>query len=255
MHRVNWAANAAAFALLVLLSMPAAAQYGSAPPPPPPEPPRRGAPAAPAATTTPTPAAPAEVLRAAACAVGRDANSGNALLATLPRSPEERTAAAAFLRLAERCLALTSRLNTTALILRGAVAESLYEAQFANPATPRSPALGAAPLARPTTQDEMATALAPMYALVDCALPRRPELARVLLTTEPRSPEESAAFQALGPAFGPCVPSGSPVNIDPRAVRSMFAESLYRWSVVQRDGPASPWAAPATSAPAPAPGG
>jgi hypothetical protein len=28
----------------------------------------------------------------------------------------------------------------------------------------------------------------------------------------------------------------------------MLAESLYRWSVVQRDGPTSPWAAPAAAA-------
>ncbi len=41
----------------------------------------------------------------------------------------------------------------------------------------------------------------------------------------------------------PCVPAGSTLSIDPKLMRFLFAEALYRWSVVQRDGPTSPWAA------------
>ena len=87
MPRARIVVKAALLGLLAALSAPAAGQYAmplrraaadAAP--------RGDAPAAAPAIAT----APAEVLRAAACAVGRDANPGRALLATVPRSAEER---------------------------------------------------------------------------------------------------------------------------------------------------------------------
>ena len=138
---------------------------------------------------------------------------------------------------------------TSALIARGAAAEALYETQFATPAAARTPALGAAPLPRPAASgDTVVAELAPMYLLVDCSAPREPDLVRALLATEPRTPEEAAALTALYPAFRGCVPAGTQLTVDPRIMRSFFAEALYRWSVVQRDGSASPWAAPAATA-------
>jgi hypothetical protein len=243
--------------LLAAGATPAAAQYGSAPPPPPPPAPARGGPAAPAAPAAAT--APAEVLRAAACEIARSADAGRALLATIPFSPEERTQAGALARAAQRCLRLAAPIATTNYSFRGAVAEAVYESRFATPAAARAPALGATPLPRPAAGTDAHTVevLAPMYALVDCTTPRRPDLVRALLATEPRSPEEAAALTAFNPTFIACVPAGSQLRIDPRVMRNLFAEGLYRWSVVQRDGPASPWAAPAApsgpSAAAPAP--
>jgi hypothetical protein len=226
--------------LLAAGAAPAAAQSGSAPPP-------AGA----------APTAPAEVLRAAACEIARSADAGNALLATAPFSAEERTQAGNLARAAQRCLRLTAPIATTSYSFRGAVAEAVYENRFAAPPPARSPALNAKPLPRPAAGTEAQTVeiLAPMYALVDCATPRQPALARALLATEPRSPEEAAALTAFNPTFTACVPAGTQLRIDPRVMRNFFAEALYRWSVVQRDGPASPLAAPAAppAAPAPAP--
>ncbi|MEA3014785.1 MAG: hypothetical protein QOD42_3330 [Sphingomonadales bacterium] len=239
--------------LLAAGATPAAAQYGSAPPPPSVTP--RGGAAPPAAPAAPlVAAAPAEVLRAAICVVGRDADAGHALLATIPFSPEERTQAGALARAAQRCLRLAAPLATTNYSFRGAVAEAVYESRFATPPAARAPALGAAPLPRPAAGTDAHTVevLAPMYALVDCATPRQPALVRALLATEPRSPEETAALAALTPTFVACVPAGTQLRIDPRVMRNLFAEALYRWSVVQRDGPPSPWAAAAAAA-APAP--
>jgi hypothetical protein len=239
--------------LLAAGATPAAAQYGSAPAPPPPAAAPRGGAAAPAAAPAAT--APAEVLRAAACAVGRDANAGTALLATLPFSAEERTQAGALARAAQRCLRLSAPIAVTSYSFRGAVAEALYESGFATPPAARAPALGAVPLPRPApgTDAQIVEILAPMFALVDCATPRQPDLARALLATEPRSPEETAALTAFNPTFVACVPAGTQLRIDPRVMRNFFAEALYRWSVVQRDGPTSPLAAAATPAPARAP--
>ena len=235
--------------LAAFMAVPAAAQYGSAPPPPPPTEPPRGAPAAPAAPAAAT--APGELLRGAACAIGRDANSGTALLATVPRSPEERSQAGVIVRAAQRCLRMREPIATSAMTIRGAIAEALYEARFATPAAARMPALGVAPMPRPAANEEQIVAqLAPMYALTDCSLPRQPDLVRAVLATEPRSPEERAALAALHPTFAACVPPGTQLTYDPRVMRAFFAEALYRWSVVQRDGAASPWAAAPAAAPA-----
>jgi hypothetical protein len=170
------------------------------------------------------------------------------LLTTAAFSAEERTQAGNFARAAQRCLRLSAPLATTSYSLRGAVAEAMYENRFATPVAARAPTLGARPLPRPGSGIEAQTLeiLAPMYALVDCATPRQPDLVRALLATEPRSPEEPPALAAFNPAFIACVPAGTQLRIDPRIMRNLFAEALYRWSIVQRDGPASPWAAPAT---------
>jgi hypothetical protein len=253
MQRTRTLGRAAAFGFLIALSAPAAAQYGGSAPPaaPPPSAAPRGdqpasAPTPPAATPLP------DVLRAIACAVGRDANLATAVLAAQPRSTDERDKVTGLLRTGQRCLRQREAIATSPMFARGAAAEAIYETQFATPATARTPALGAAPLPRPApSTEEIVAILAPMYALVDCAMPRAPDLVRALLATEPRSAEEASALTALNPALIACVPAGTTqLNIDPRVMRAFFAEAIYRWSVVQRDGPASPWAAaaPATAA-------
>ena len=152
MHRTIMIATAGAFGLLAL-SMPAAAQYGGAPQSPPPEAPHANRQAAAPAAAAAVAATPAEVLAAAACAIGRDAHVGDALLASVPRSPEERTAARGFLRVAERCVRSTSGIATSAMTLRGAVAETLYETQFATAPAARAPVLEAKPLVRPAAAE------------------------------------------------------------------------------------------------------
>ena len=152
--------------------------------------------------------------------------------------------------MAQRCLRQREPIVAQGFIARGAAAEALYEAQFATPAAARTPALASAPLPRAGASIDAQTLeiLVPMYGLVDCTTPRQPDLVRALLGTEPRSAEEGTALSALNPAFVACVPAGTQLRIDPRIMRSFFAEALYRWSVVQRDGPTSPLAAPAAAA-------
>jgi hypothetical protein len=242
-----------ALGLLALLPVPAAAQYGGSPQSPPPEEARRPRQRPAPAAETPA-ATPAEVLAAVACAIGRDARVGDPLLAAVPRSPEEMTAARAFLRVAERCVRNTSGIATSAMTLRGAIAETLYETQFATAPAARTPPLGAKPLARPAASaDAVVAELAPSYDLVDCTVPKRPDLVRALLATEPRTEAEIAAINGLNPAFSTCLARNARISIEPRSIRSMFAEALYHWALVQRDGPASPWAA-VPPAPAAAPG-
>lgn len=244
----NWLLVSAMFALA--LPAAASAQYGQPTPQPPQSMPNHGqsddrdrdraqAPPAPR-----PPATAAELSAAAACVIGRNAAAADPILATVPFSANERQAAVRLIADMQRCMHASAPLSTRITTLRGALAESLYETRFAAPVAARTPALGAAPLVPPTEGDADFLALvAPMYPLVDCATPRQPDLARAVLVTDPGTPAEATAVAALNPSFIACVPAGSQLRIDPKFLRFLFAEALYRWSVVQRDGPASPWAA------------
>ena len=242
------------FAILAAASLwasatPAVAQYGPSSAPPPRDLPDNSS------RQAPTEAARTEVLRAAACLVGRDAGAGAPLLRAAPFSRDERQQATRGLRQAERCLRLREPIATTVLIFRGAVAEALYEAQFAQPPTPRDPSAAVLPFFQPAAAAtlENVAGMTPTYALSDCTVAGHPELVRALLAADPDSDAESAALQALNPVWGSCVPPNTTLAINRREIRAILAESLYRWAVVQRDGAASPWAAPAAAVPTPAP--
>jgi hypothetical protein len=229
---------------------PAAAQYGPPAAPPPRDLPDNSSRQAPAE------AARADVLRAAACLIGRNAEAGAPLLRAAPFSRDEREQATRGLRQAERCLRLRDSLATTVLIFRGAIAEALYEAQFPQPPAPRDPAAAALPFFQPAAASTLdnAAGLTATYALADCTVAQHSELVRALLAADPDSDAESAALRALNPVWGACVPPNTSLAINRREIRAILAESLYRWAVVQRDGAGSPWAAPAaavsTTAPA-----
>ena len=240
----NWLAAV----LLAALPAPLVAQYGSSPPPPQAMPPGKAAPDG--ATPAPAPASRAELLRAAVCVVGHEAEGARALLATTPFSPEERDHAARLLRAAERCLRLRSQLATSALMFRGAVAEALYESAFALPPAARNPAAAAAAYYQSATLTARADApqLTTHFELAQCAAPGHGDLVRALLATEPGTDAEMAALTALYPVFASCVRAGTQLRVDRGVIRAFVAEALYRWSVVQRDGPTSPLAAPAAPA-------
>jgi hypothetical protein len=214
-------------------SAPVSAQYGQ------PTAPRQDVPSADAGRRdAPQPASQAEVLRAAACLVGRDAAAAAALLATGPYSRGERQEAVRTLRAAGRCLRLRDGLATSPLLLRGALAESLYEAQFAQPPAAATALLDGAAAAEHAD-------VAPAFSLAQCAAAQQPALVRSLLAADPESAAEGQALQALNPVFSQCVTAGTRVNVDRGSIRALLAESLYRWAVVQRDGASSPWAAAA----------
>ena len=243
------------FAILAAASFwasatPAVAQYGPSAAPPPRDLPDNSS------RQAPIEAAQTDVLRAAACLVGRDADAGAPLLRAAPFSRDERQQATRGLRQAERCLRLREPLATTVLIFRGAVAEALYEAQFAQPPAPRDPTAAVLPFFQPAAAATLDNAggMTPTYALAECTVARHSDLVRALLAADPDSAAESAALRALNPVWGACVPPNTTLDINRREIRAILAESLYRWAVVQRDGAASPWAAPAapvsTAAPA-----
>jgi hypothetical protein len=231
-------------AALLIAASPAVAQYGSAPAPPP-QVPRSNAQSS--ADAPAAPATPAELHAAAACLIARNAAAGDAMLATAPYSSEERQQAVRLLGEMQRCLHQRQPLSTSAVMIRGTLAETVYETRFTTPQAARAPALAVKPLLQPDrlTSGTNAAELAPSYALAECTAAQHPELVIGLLQAEPLSAASQAAFQAINPAFVACVaPGTTQLSVDGRTIRGILAEDLYRWSVVQRDGPASPWAAP-----------
>jgi len=239
---------------LAALTLPAAAfaQYGTPTPTPPQQ--SMANPGRPASQEAAAPTTAPELVAAAACLIGRNQAAGDPLFATAPFSSQERQVAVRLIGDMQRC-GRRAPISTSAALVRSAIAEAALEARFPGPQAAHSPAVDAAPLFR----QDLATAVpnaaefAPGYALAECTARQHPELIRALLATEPASAEAGAAFTALNPAFVACVTPGTRLNVDGRMIRGMLAEALYRWSVVQRDGQASAWAAAAPAAPAAAP--
>lgn len=238
-------ASLAVLAMFAGLSAPAAAQYGGSAPAQPPrvEPPRNEG----SQRSQPVAAAAGDLRTGVECLLGRDAASFDRLFGTAPFSNAERREAQRLLPLIQRCRRSDDGLAASAIMLRGAAAEALLQRQFATAPTARAPALGTAPLLRPdqARTPAEATALAPTYAIAECTAASRQDLVRAYLATEMSSEAETAAFRALQPAMIACVPPGGvrQLGVDGPSMRRILAESLYRWSAVQRDGAASPFAA------------
>ncbi|MBV9884755.1 MAG: hypothetical protein JO276_17230 [Sphingomonadaceae bacterium] len=238
---------------LALAASPAFAQYGMPTPTPPQQ--SMSDQGSHAAPTEAAPATAPELVAAASCLIGHNAAAADRLFATAPFSPAERQIAVRLLSDMQRCTH-HAPMSTSAALIRGALAEAALEARFAAPQAAHDPAVDSAPLFRADQATAIgdAASFAPAYALAECTSRQHPELVRALLATEPASAEAGTAFNALNPAFIACVTPGARLNVDGRMLRGLLAETLYRWSVVQRDGPTSPWAAaPATAQASPAP--
>jgi hypothetical protein len=191
----------------------------------------------------------ADLIRAVGCQLSADAAPLDALLATAPYSAQEATAGEALMPLLRQCNS-NHAFTTPVAAVRGTVAEVALKARFATPQAPRSPAAGVKPLldvAAATTRPDAAS-LVTSYGMADCMGATQSEQVRALLATDPGTPAEATMFNTtLGPLLGRCAATAGgtgQISVDGRTLRGILAESLYRWSVVQRDGASSPWARP-----------
>jgi hypothetical protein len=191
----------------------------------------------------------ADLIHAVGCQLAADAAPLEALLATAPYSAPEAAAAEALMPQLRRCN--SNRAFTTPVpAVRGAVAEAMLKARFASSQAARSPAVGVKHLldvAAATTRPDAAT-LVTSYGMADCMGATQDAQVRALLATDPGTPAEASFFNTtLQPLLGRCAANAGgsgQITVDARTLRGILAEALYRWSVVQRDGPSSPWAAP-----------
>jgi hypothetical protein len=206
----------------------------------------------PAMAQQPAPSTTAQVQTGIACLAQRNAGTFSALLATVPYSAAERREAMRLLPLIQRCTTSTATLSVSATALRAAAAEDIYERQFTAAQAARTPPLAVAHLLRPGEARTPAEVelLAPSYALAECLSAAHSDLVRAYLAADAAGDAETAAFRALNPGLIACVPAGAPrrIGVDGPTFRGILAETLYRWSVVQRDGASAPFAAPAAPA-------
>ena len=120
------------------------------------------------------------------------------------------------------------------VILRGSIAEALYESAFSAPAAGEE-AVAVAPIQWPAGH-ATAPQLAPVYGLGRCVVAADPRLVHRLLATEPFSDAETAILNALQPLLAPCLDAGSTFETNRETLRAVLAESLYKWADAQRRG-------------------
>lgn len=160
----------------------------------------------------------------AACAVKRDRASAMAIAGTDPTTPEFKKAAQRIDATLTACLkveatSLSIRLND----LRGVLAEGFLKedggsrlslARGLTPATPQRVTFGKSEALNDA-------------ALFRCVVDASPVQAATLVTAEPESVEEVAAFREMAPALQSCVPETATVHLKPFQIRLLVATSLY----------------------------
>lgn len=117
------------------------------------------------------------------------------------------------------------RINGGSMLMRGALAEALYNGDRTKPRaasplplaqTPGSPVRGSAAVGRWVAQ---------------CAVRRRPVEAHAVLKDIPGSIGEERALRGLKPTFLSCLPPGERLSVSRILIRALIAEELYHASV------------------------
>ena len=153
------------------------------------------------------------------CAAKLKAKDSAAFLATKPASSEE---AQAFRKLfgGQRNMCMQNFVSATLLRehVRGAVAESMYKRLVANRREQEQPAQV------DTAQGDVVT----LHDFARCYVTgHRNDAHKLLTTTRLGTKEEHAAVASMARDFGPCLPAGRDVEIDPIDIRLAIAEAMY----------------------------
>lgn len=170
--------------------------------------------------------------RLAICVRLKQRQAAEALLASAPGSAEEN----ALLRAAvpsgpTDCPIRNTRLVIrSAILLRGAIAESIYNGGGFRPR--KASALSLTDALQPSEQgSEFAVA----RWVAHCAVRREPRLAHDVLKWNIGAVGEQRALRLLKPAFIACLPSGERLRISRINIRALIAEELYRASITFKE--------------------
>lgn len=157
------------------------------------------------------------------CLSSSKADRARALLATMPNSAEERGASRALLGNSATCLRhLTRRALPTAL-LRGLMAEGLYESSAGAAGSALKPVPDAPVAERPAPKRALS-----LRSFARCFAARRPdEVHRLLTATRLGTREELAELSQVASGFHLCLPEGAGFNEAAPLVRVALAEALY----------------------------
>ena len=182
----------------------------------------------PAGVAISAPPTTASVQQFAQCAA--DNYEGAELLATQPGSEEEAGVLAEF---AQRSCTVPA---VAAGVLRGAVAEQLFKADFGSiGAQPRRELIEifTVDMSELAALDDTAKKRIDYVAFGTCVAASDPESASKLLSTPVESTQEKAVLTALAPDFASCLAEGERFTFNRADLRGALAEGSYRLALSQ----------------------
>lgn len=169
------------------------------------------------------------VHQSARCIVRRARTASENLISAVPNTnAEARIMYGPIASRLDQCAAMGVYVSN--MVLRGAIAEALYELSFPSP--PLTSAATVEPIQWSAGNSSAAT-LAPIYELGRCVVAGNAPLVRRLLETEPFSQSERDALRELRPRLDPCLDRGRTYNINRESLRAILAESHYRSASVR----------------------
>jgi hypothetical protein len=184
------------------------------------------------------PKAYGRLVEVARCVVRRAHGAAEKLLETTPESSAESNIRWGPIRSRlDQCSQMY--MGATGVVLRGAIAQVLYEEKFAARAPSAAPAVVPLGYDWPAT-GETAAQLATIYSFADCVVAAQPADVRRLVLTAPGSDEESAVLRALRPNFPSCLVKDVTFNTNRETMRAVLTESLHRWSLAQAKAAPAP---------------
>jgi hypothetical protein len=140
------------------------------------------------------------------------------------------------------CVPPRGKSRAEPILLRGAIFEALYRRDFAAAAPPASLA-DVMPMrfgGKPSSDAVLATMLAGVFAVFDCAVRNDPRRVAGILAHPPESEQEAAAFAGLAPALSQCQAAGKTrIEFTASFARPYMSEILYTLSRL-RAGAAPP---------------
>lgn len=163
------------------------------------------------------------------CVVDRRRDKVLAILTAPNESPEQYRAINAMIPQEDICLRDASRMRFNAVLLRGGVAEVLYEEN--NPSRPSAEKDVAGQGGDyDWTLDTPKGGLDLLMAMTACYAAARPGEIHDLLLTTPASDAEAVLLEKMADRFGSCLPAGTKLSMNPLMLRAALAEGLYRAS-------------------------
>ncbi|HEU5482875.1 MAG TPA: hypothetical protein VFU80_07295 [Sphingomicrobium sp.] len=167
-----------------------------------------------------------------------------AVLVALPDSKEQRVALRILLD-RERCLRAASQIEVKASLLRGALAEALYDrsAPVTPTLRPRPMLLDFASFAGRLTAadasgfDQEDKALLTVRWMAYCATHENPVGVEAVLRTRIGREDETLAFRELRPTLSACLFRGHQAVVARVPLRAALAEALYQYYLHANDAP------------------
>lgn len=172
------------------------------------------------------------IYRLAVCVRLKKRQAAEALLASAPGSAQENALLHAAVPSGPTdCPIRNTRLVIrSAILLRGAIAESIYNGEGLRPR-----AASALPATEALQPSKSGSELGVARWVARCAVRRGPRLAHEMLKWNIGAVGEARALHSLKPAFIACLPPGERLQISRLNMRALIAEELYRASVTFKE--------------------